>query len=267
MIENLKMIVCTFLIVAFSSAQSADSLFAKLEKSSEWQLAFEDTGTTDWNEKWSLDGLMAQIETNHNGMHFKAGPEWKNDAHHVVLWTKKNFQGNLKIEYDYTRTDHESKGVNIIYIQATGTGEEPYVKDISLWNELRTVPSMRTYFNHMNALHISYAAFGNSADTSYYIRARRYPKPVNQSFDLTRISPSYEDKGYFESFKTYHITILKTVDCLVFRKKSETEEETFVWHIDKVKPIMEGKVGLRHMYTRAARYKNFKIYEEPNRKF
>ena len=72
--------------------------------------------------------------------------------------------GDLKIEYDYTRTDNETRCVNILYIQATGSGKGPYALDISDWNELRKVPAMATYFNHMHAYHISYAAFPNSGE-------------------------------------------------------------------------------------------------------
>ena len=87
----------------------------------------------------------------------------------MVLWTKQSFKGDLKIEYDYTRLDNETRCVNILYIQATGSGEEPYVKDITEWNELRRVPAMKMYFDHMHAYHISYAAWRGD-----YIRGRRY---------------------------------------------------------------------------------------------
>ena len=259
---NLKVTLCSILMVFNSCAQSKDSMPTKLKESTKWQLVFEDEMITDWHEQWTVDGLKAHVTNDLQGMHFKAGPEWKDDTHHAVLWTKQSFTGDLKIEFDYTRTDKETNGVNIIYIQATGTGEEPYVKDISVWNKLRTIPSMRTYFDHMNALHISYAAFENTADTSYYIRARRYPKPHGQSFDVTKIPPSYDNRGYFKTGRTYHITIIKTSDDLVFKMASEGHEDQYTWNLENVKPILEGKIGLRHMYTRSARYKNFKIYQQ-----
>ena len=78
--------------------------------------------------------------------------------------------------------------MNILYIQATGSGEEPFVKDITEWNELRRAPAMRMYFDHMNTYHISYAAFPNNEDTTSYIRARRtathvYPFSRLQEFE------------------------------------------------------------------------------------
>ena len=37
-------------------------------------------------------------------------------------------------------------------------------------------------------------------------------------------------------------------------------EEHFEWDISEIAPISEGRIGLRHMFTRSALYKNFKIY-------
>lgn len=34
-------------------------------------------------------------------MTLTAGPEFKNDAHQIVLWTRDSFEGDVKIEYDY----------------------------------------------------------------------------------------------------------------------------------------------------------------------
>ena len=78
-----------------------------------------------------------------------------------VLWTKESFSGDIKIEYDYIKTDDESRCVNILYIQATGDEEGVYEKDISKWGKLREIPAMKTYFENMNTFHISYSAFGN----------------------------------------------------------------------------------------------------------
>jgi hypothetical protein len=64
-----------------------------------------------------------------------AGPEFGNDAHHMVLWTKSSFEGDLRIDFDYTRLDRETRCVNILYIQATGSGKGPYQEDIMKWND------------------------------------------------------------------------------------------------------------------------------------
>jgi hypothetical protein len=88
-------------------------------------LKFSDPCTEDWEDNWFLDGNIATVENTENGMNFKAGPVNRNDAHHAVLWTKESFSGDVKIEYNYTRTDSQTVNVNILYIQATGTGKGP----------------------------------------------------------------------------------------------------------------------------------------------
>ncbi|GGD04743.1 DUF1961 family protein [Hyunsoonleella pacifica] len=226
----------------------------------DWSLVFNDSCTQDWTKNWTLDGLIATVENSKKGMHFKAGSEAYNDAHHAVLWTKKSYSGDVKIEFDYTKTDDENRFVNILYIQATGDKEGIHEKDISKWNKKREVPAMRKYFENMNVFHISYAAFGNKGDGFYYVRARRYPKPNNKSFNSTRIAPSFDKQGFFEKGKTYHITAVKTESMLSFKMENEGNVQTFKWDISKVKPIQEGRIGIRHMYRRSAIYKNFKIY-------
>lgn len=191
-------------------------------------------------------------------MHFAAGPELRNDAHHAVLWTKETYAGDIKVEFDYTRTDNENRWVNIIYIQATGAGK--FDADIAKWSNERTVPAMKTYFENMNALHISYAAFGNDGDGTYYVRARRYPKQTGKPFAATQLEPSYNQQGYFKSNVTYHITVIKTDNEAFFCMESEDGTETFDWDLSNVEQLSSGRIGLRHMYGRSALYKNIKIY-------
>lgn len=97
----------------------------------DWEEVFSDSGTGDWKENWFLDGEIGSVVTGPEGMALTAGPEFKNDAHHMVLWTKESFEGDVKIEYDYTRLDSRPNCVTILYIQATGSGENPYMTDIS----------------------------------------------------------------------------------------------------------------------------------------
>ena len=129
-----------------------------------WQETFADSCTGDWTNNWFLDGKVASVTNNQNGMQLTAGPKFQNDADHIVLWTKESFKGDVKIVFDYTRLDFETRCVNILYIQATGSGDEPFKKNIAEWNTLREIPAMRMYFDHMNTYHISFAAFPNQGD-------------------------------------------------------------------------------------------------------
>ncbi|WP_282122076.1 DUF1961 family protein [Algibacter mikhailovii] len=264
MINQISSFLCSIIIGTslFVGAQDKDAVFRALNDSNQWKLTLEDQCTNDWTKQWTLDGKVATVENSKTGMHFKAGPEFGNDAHHAVLWTKESFTGDIKIEYDYIRTDSATKCVNILYIQATGDEEGVYKKDISEWIDLREVPAMRLYFQNMNVFHISYSAFGNQENSFHYVRARRYPKPNNEPFTVTQLDPSYDKRGFFKTGQTYHITAIKTKEHLFFKMESKDGVELFEWDISNVSPINEGRVGLRQMYTRSSLYKNFKIYSK-----
>lgn len=170
-----------------------------------WETVFSDKCTADWKENWILDGKVGYVENSKKGMSLHAGPEDKNDAHHVVLWTKQSFTGDLLIEYDFTRIDTSKLRVNIIYIQATGSEEGDYSKNIFDWNVLREVPHMYTYYNNMHVLHVSYAALIEEGD---YVRARRYRPDFHKKMVGTELGSTYRT-GFFETGVKHHITIIK----------------------------------------------------------
>jgi hypothetical protein len=173
-------------------------------------------------------------------MTLTAGPEFKNDAHHMVLWTKQSFEGDLKIDYDYTRLDEETRCVTILYIQATGSGKDPYAADISKWGELRKVPSMRSYFDNMNTYHISYAAFPNSGkERKSYIRGRRY-MPHKTGLKGTDLEPDFFPEGLFATGVKHHITVIKKDRDLFMRV--ENPEQVYYCHMTnrKLPVITEG---------------------------
>lgn len=258
--KRLNLFLISVIIPFFVLSQNINSAFETLENSGNWQLKFEDDCTKNWQSKWFLDGEKATVENSGEGMHLIAGPEFGNDAHHMVLWTKQSFNGDLKIEFSYTRTDKETKAVNILYIQATGTGQGNFSEDIFEWNHLRKVPSMRTYFNNMNALHISFAAFPNNEETQDYVRVRRYPVTTDKGFKQLEIEPTYFDTGLFKTGETYKITVIKTDENLLFKVEGDGLTKLYSWNTSHLPPLIEGRIGLRHMYTRSAIYKDFKVY-------
>ena len=187
-----------------------DNKFAELKKLS-WKDKLFDSGSNNWQEKWFLDGKRADIRNTSHGMIFAAGPVAMDHASHAVLWTKDSFNGDIKIEWDYTRLDTITRYVNIVYIQATGKGEGPYSEDITEWSDLRQIPYMHSYFDNMNLLHISYAAFGNDNDKDEdYVRARRYPTRPDRPFSETDLEPDNYLTGLFRPGVTYHFTFIKT---------------------------------------------------------
>jgi hypothetical protein len=235
--KKLPKLALLLLLPCFSIGQDKDnSDFESLNNSNKWELKFEDNCTENWQYNWHLDGLIAKVENTPKGMHLQAGPEFGNDAHHMVLWTKQTFAGDVKIEFEYTRTDSATKAVNILYIQATGKGEGDYVEDIFKWNDLRTIPSMGTYFNNMKTLHISFAAFPNNEETQDYIRVRRYPVTTDKGFKQLEVEPTYFDTGLFKTGITYKITVIKNNKNLFFRVEGDGLSKLYSWDTSHLPP-------------------------------
>ncbi|MEO0334155.1 MAG: hypothetical protein AAF223_21210, partial [Bacteroidota bacterium] len=154
-----------------------------------------------------------------------------------------------------------------IYIQATGIGTPPFKEDIGEWDSLRMVPTMSTYFKHMNTYHISFAAFGvdNEDADKDYVLARRYPVSPGGKFSTeTALKPDYYNTGLFKPGVQYHMTIIKKDDHLILKVESGSTEKLFYWDTSQFPPIKSGRVGLRHMYTRCAIYDNVTICSLPD---
>lgn len=229
-----------------------------------WKEVFFDEGTGDWRDKWFLDGEIGAAENSPAGLRLSGGPRFGQDAHHTVLWTKDSFEGDVKIEFDYTRLDFENRAVNILFIHATGSGTGPHDRDISKWNELRKVPAMKTYFNNMHLYHVSYAAFPlDGIDTTAYIRGRRYMPGTGKGLEGTDFTPDYFPRGLFEPGVPHHITVIKRGTDLLMRIENNQQVYHCKMSNTALPTVTEGRVGLRHMYTRSARYKNFRISERP----
>jgi hypothetical protein len=260
--KNTTILLLVFCLTACTSQEENTKEKADFETAviGNWKEVFSDSCTEDWTKQWFLDGKVASVKNSKEGMQLTAGPQFKNDAHHMVLWTKESFKGNLKIEYEFTRLDFETSCVNILYIQATGSGQDPYVEDIVEWSDLRETPSMSMYFNHMNTYHISYSAFPNDENIEQYIRARRY-MPHQTGLKGSDLKPDYYPKGLFAPGVPHKITVIKK-ERDIYMKIENSQQAYYCHFINADLPVVnEGRVGLRQMFTRSARYANFKIYE------
>jgi len=256
---NLQQLLILFFCISINAQKSDKKEFDILNKSKQWKLEFQDKGTKNWQSKWFLDGLQASVINTKAGMLFNAGTQSAADTDHAVLWTQKSFKGNIKIEYNFTRKDSATKWAVILYLQATGTGKIPYAEDISKWNYLREIPAMKTYFNNMKALHISYASFdNNNADkTKDYIRVRQYPVIPGQNFNTTTEIPNpFFETGLFKTGENYKITVIKTNEKLYFEVTGKNGATLFSWNLKNQPSLLEGRIGLRQMATRSALYKD-----------
>jgi len=231
--------------------------------STDWQLAFSDSGTEDWTDGWFLEGDKATITNTPDGMVLSAGPVPGENASHAVLWTQRSFVGDVKVEYTYTRLDTltSATAVNILYLQATGLGTEDAPRDIASSTRQRAVPTMSKYYLGMNALHVSYATTGPRR--AHYVSARRYPASSIPDFPSTQILPVYEDVDLFEPGVPTHITAVKDGERLSFKVEGEGRTRTFSWDTTVFPPVEAGRIGFRHMWTRSAQYRDIRIYVRP----
>jgi hypothetical protein len=235
--------------------------FRKLDKM-EWQLAFQDPDEGDWRMHWLLDGRNAKVEKAGDGIVFRGGPDFGDNASHGVLWTRQSFDGDIRIRYEYTRLDEAIRAVNILYVQATGSGSGPYKQDIAEWAELREVAAMWQYYRHMHTYHVSYAAFGldNMDPEDDYVRARRYMPGPGKGLKGTELEPDYARTGLFKPGVPHWITVIKKGNDLYMHVRNKEKEMLFHWKNDAFPAVVEGRIGLRHMYTRGARYRDFTVH-------
>lgn len=255
MISLIWMLGLAGMLFASASAHSQDAQRFEQLLNLDWREDFHDPFTEDWRKRWFLDGQKAQVIHSDQGMDFQAGPVRGEDASHAVLWTKDTFEGDLRIEYEYSRLDNSGKSVTILYIQATGSGESGHDKDISKWSDRRVVPAMSQYFNHMNLYHISYAA----SKMDGRIRARRYLPETGNRLKGTALMPDYFRTGFFQTGVRHKITVVKHGVDLFMRIEAQGKTALFHWNTSTHPPITEGRIGLRHMWTRAARYLDFRV--------
>ncbi len=246
-------VVVSAFIIIFSLSMSVranddNTDFGKL-RSQKWTEVFSDSCTGDWKDKWFLDGMKAKVSNDEETMTIDTVGKG-----FAVLWTKQSFEGDVRIEYDFKRVDENIKGVNIIYIQATGDGEKGCVEDITQWSEKRKAAGMGSYFQNMHTYHISYAAGKKD-----YVRGRRYLPLANKGLTRTQLSGSYSNVGIFLDKKWIHVTIIKQAKDLWIEFKHP--DKTLLCHFkNKDKPSVEkGRIGLRLMPGRISQFKNFRV--------
>jgi hypothetical protein len=141
-------------------------------------ILFEDSMKANWERNWFLDGKLGFLKHWNGGLYLAAGPltKWgerafgveeptEYNAHHIVLWTRQSYEDDIRVSYRFV-TQPNSEGTQLLYIQAQGVGTPPHVPDIHAWRQLREIPGMDQYYNHMDLISLSLRD---------EIRCRRYP--------------------------------------------------------------------------------------------
>ena len=237
-------------------------------KDTTMDVLFNDPMLSNWQENWFLDGEKATLEHRDGGLFYSGGTVTKSmdpveyHAHHAVLWTKQEFEGDIRISYHWTPVDRDGPGAILLYVQAQGIGVDPYDRDISKWNEMRRIPAMDKYFKNMNLISLSIRE---------NIRCKRYPwfDSAGNPYDAGGlVEPMVEYKEQLVPGKTYQIIVEKRNPMLSYKIIDTTTGEATISHtwdtskIDDrydVKQITNGRIGIRHMATKQAIYKDFKV--------
>jgi len=231
------------------------------------EVLFEDTMVENWQQNWFLDGLKATLEHRDGGLDFlteytvnKRVDRAGFDSQHAVLWTRDSFEGDIRITYTYTVLPGSS-WQKLIYVQAQGVGEGPYVEDIHAWKDDREVAVMSDYFKYMDLIGLS---------LRNEIRCKRYPWMDMDGNDLeTEFMPRAENKGLTEGVPL-EVTVEKQKDAILLRILN-TETDVFSvdhrWDLtdeDVLKDrdpkfIEKGRIGLRLMGGHKINFRDFKI--------
>ena len=84
-------------------------------------------------------------------------------------------------------------------------------------------------------------------------------KPIHSAASVTDLEPDYYPEGLFEKGIPHKITVIKKPRGLFMR--IQNAEQTYHCHMTNpdLPAIEKGRIGLRHMYTRSSRYKNFRV--------
>lgn len=236
--------------------------FLSISKS-ERKLLFSDDMKSHYSKNWFADGEKLQLKNSRKGLLFRAGVTPASDADHSVLWTKQSFEGDIWVEFNYIRRDEATKYVNIIYLFVEGSGVGAYEKDISKWSGLRKVPAMKWYFEHMNALHISFAGFENDnyLPEADYVRARRYLPERGKGLQGTEVMPEYLRTGFFKPNEPHRISIVRKGNDVYMKVKNTTRERIFHWDISNFPELKSGRIGLRLMGSRISEFSDFSVYQ------
>ena len=83
--------------------------------------------------------------------------------------------------------------------------------------------------------------------------------PNNSGLKGSNLEPEYFPEGLFKPGVPHRITVIKK-DRDIFMRVKNSERESFFHMTNYDLPqITEGRIGLRHMFTRSSRYKNIRI--------
>lgn len=266
---TIRVLTGCLVIVLLTACTSAGSTCKDTPSpSSTGAVLFKDTMAKDWQANWFLDGQNAVLKHRGGGLDFittesevdKKVDRAPFDAQHAVLWTRQEFEGDIRISYTYTMLPG-CTWQKLIYIHARGIGSPPYVEDIYAWRHLREVARMDKYFNYMSLIGLSLRD---------PIRCRRYPwRDIDRGMELvSEFKPRAENKG-FEIGHDLDVLVEKRNASLLLRITDRETGQDVVDHTwdltdetvlkDRPKFQDKGRIGLRLMGGHKINVRHFKV--------
>ena len=240
----------------------------------ETEVLFTDSMERDWEENWFLDGELGTVRHWNDGLYLAGGPitKWgersfgieqptEYNAHHVVLWTRESFAGDIRVSYEFIKQPG-SEGSNLLYLQAQGIGMPPYDEDIYAWRDLRREPGMNLYFQYMDLISLSLRED---------IRCRRYPwNDVERGVSYPGrglFRPKVQHSGIPEGVRL-HLDAEKRAESLHLILQNLETGEIFIDHTwdltdtdDEREPALidEGRIGIRLMGGHKILVRDFRV--------
>jgi hypothetical protein len=231
------------------------------------QVLFQDSMAENWQENWFLDGEKATLEHRDGGLAYlteytvnKNVDREGFDSQHAVLWTREEFEGDIRITYTYTVLPGSS-WQKLIYVQAQGVGQGPYVEHIYAWRDEREIAVMSAYFNYMDLIGLSLRdqirckrypwndMEGNSLETEFMPRAEHSGLPQGRELDVRVDKTKTSIALHIQDTETGQVVVDHTWD-LTDEKVLENRDPKYV---------EAGRIGLRLMGGHKIHFRDFNV--------
>lgn len=228
-----------------------------------WRLAFSDNGTGRWSDDWVLFGNPERISVTNgpDGMTFRAGDGTDANADHAILWSKRSFSGDLRVEWDYTVLDRYSSTIppngycSALMLYSSGAGTFGLPTELLAWpQQARQADTSGRYFHERTrGLQLNYAFVGDPRGNRFRIRA-------NPGYLLGTES---DETDFFRPGASYHVAVEKTgaVVGVKVAELSSGREFSTTFADPLLQNYSSGRIGLRNMNRRESRYAKVRVYE------
>ncbi len=230
-----------------------------------WIPALVDGGTDRWADRWLLSGDPDRgitVTNGPEGMTLRAGDGTDPRKDHAVLWTRAIFSGDVRIEYDYVVLDRyptpigEGGYCSAVLIHSRVASSAPLPADIGNWSsEQRNSDTSGPALNAViDGLQLNYAFVGDPRGNPFRLRSNPGYRLVGESAGVP----------VFEVGTEYHLVIEKVATTVSIAANPPTGlSVSHSFASPEIGQHLYGRIGLRNMNHREARYRNIRISQRP----